>query len=266
MFLYSGKTSVKEEIWYNGPMTTNEISLAKTYDKCKTKEPNLTVVLIHGIASDSRDYAKGLEHFENDSSLDEVRFVTFDLLGSGKSLKDDERLNYDYEDQIGALNNAIDELDVKTPLILVGHSLGTFIVTRFAATYPKKVNELVLLSPPIFTKKDFDNPALMAGIEAFKKIVGTKFPGILKEKSFNNSMEKIVFDKENYDVLTILSIPTTLIYGEGDQLIASFNIPGVLKKNAKISAIKTEGRHSITHDKYEKLADILEESLKGAKK
>lgn len=242
-------------------MATNEISLTKTYDKSGTKEPALTVVLIHGIASDSRDYTKALEHFGGDKSLDDIRFVTFDLLGSGESLKDDEKLNYDYEDQTNALKNAIDDLNIKTPLILVGHSLGTFIVTRFTSVYPKIVDKLVLLSPPIFRREDFDNPALMAGIEAFKQLVGAKNPDIVKEKSFVNSMNKIVLDKNNYDVLAGLKVPTTLIYGSNDQLIASFNIPGLLKKRDSISAIKTDGKHGITHDKYEELAKILKESL-----
>ena len=242
-------------------MATNNISLTKTHDKCKTNEPALTVVLIHGIASDSRDYIKALEHLEDDKSLNSIRFVTFDLLGSGKSLKDDEKLTYDYKDQTTALKNAIDSLDIKTPLILVGHSLGTFIVTRFASIYPKIVDELVLLSPPIFRREDFDNPALMAGIEAFKQLVGAKKPEILKEKSFINSMEKIVLNKDNYDVLVGLKVPTTLIYGSNDQLIASFNIPGLLKKRDGISAIKTDGKHGITHDKYEELAKLLKKSL-----
>lgn len=245
-------------------MTTNDIILTKTYDKVKADAPALTVVLIHGIASDSRDYAKALEYLEKDDSLSNVRFVTFDLLGSGKSLSDDGKLNYDYKDQTNALKNAIKDLDIKTPLVLVGHSLGTFIVTRFASLYPEMVDELVLLSPPIFTRQDFDNPALMAGIEAFKQLVGAKNPDILKKKSFINSMEKIVLDKENYDVLSGLDIPTTLIYGKDDQLIASFNIPGLLKKRDNISAIQTDGRHGITHDKYEELAKILKESLKDA--
>ena len=242
-------------------MATNDILLTKTHDKSKAKDPLLTVVLIHGVASDSRDYTKALEHLENDKSLDTVRFITFDLLGSGKSLKDDKKLNYDYNDQINALKNAIDELEVKTPVMLVGHSLGTFIVTRFTATYPEKVDELVLLSPPIFRREDFDNPALMAGIEAFKQQVGAKKPEILKEKSFKNSMEKIVLDKDNYDVLAGLKVPTTLIYGGNDQLIASFNIPGLLKKRDSISAIRTDGKHGITHDKYEELAKVLKKSL-----
>ena len=241
----------------------NKLTLTKTADILSGGKAALTVVMIHGIASDSRTFDSALKYFEEDAGLDDVRFVTFDLLGAGKSLKDDENLNYDYNDQIAALDNAIGDLKIDTPLVLVGHSLGTFIVTRYTSIHPDKVNELVLISPPIFTKRDFEDPAFAAGIEGFKQMVGAKAPEILKEKSFINSMDKIVLDKTNFDVLAGLTTPTTLIFGNEDQLIASFNIPYLLKKNGGITAIETSGKHGVTHDKYEKLASILKNILKG---
>lgn len=241
----------------------NKLTLAKTSDLLSGDSASLTVVMIHGIASDSHTYDSALKHFKEDAGLKGVRFVTFDLLGAGKSLKDDENLNYDYDDQVEALNNAIDELGIDTPLVLVGHSLGTFIVTRYTSIYPDKVSELILLSPPIFTKRDFANPAFAAGIEGFKQMVGAKAPEILKEKSFINSMDKIVLDQTNFDVLAGLTTPTTLIFGNGDQLIASYNVPYLLKQNDNITAIETESKHGVTHDKYEKLASILKKILKG---
>ena len=53
-----------------------------------------------------------------------------------------------------------------------------------------------------------------------------------------------------------------MIYGKMDQFISSYNIPKILKENPKyLSAIKTEGRHGVSHDKYSKLVEILEEVL-----
>lgn len=238
---------------FNKPLT-----LTKTHDYCAVKKPKLTVVLIHGIASDSTTYARALQYLEGTTSLKEVRFVTFDLLGSGKSLKDDD-LNYDYKDQLEALHNAILKLKSGTPLVLVGHSLGTFIVTRYADTYKKSVKQLILISPPVYTPKDFENPAFMVGMRGFEKAVSIKNPAILKEKSFRNSMSKIVMDKRNYKVLTELKTRTVLIYGDEDQLIASYNIPALLKANPKyLSAIKTSGRHGVSRDKYSRLVGVLE--------
>ena len=240
---------------------TRKIYLKKTHDFCAVKKPRLTVVMIHGIASDSSTYTHALRYLEGTTSLKDVRFVTFDLLGSGESPKSD-RFNYDYKDQLEALHNSIERLKAKTPIVLVGHSLGTFIVTRYADTYKRSIKKLILISPPVYTARDFDNPAFELGIRMFKDAVSVKNRKILEEKSFNNSMNLIVLDRKNYDVLANLKTSTTLIYGNMDQLIASFNIPRVVKANPKyISAIQTEGRHGVSRDKYTKLVGILEEAL-----
>ena len=76
-------------------MFNKKLTLKKTHDFCKSDDPVLTVVMIHGIASDSSTYNHALEYLEGTTSLKNVRFVTFDLLGSGQSLKSD-KLNYDY--------------------------------------------------------------------------------------------------------------------------------------------------------------------------
>ncbi|MBR3253498.1 alpha/beta hydrolase [Candidatus Saccharibacteria bacterium] len=242
-------------------MLGRKLVLKKTHDYSKVKKPKLTVVFIHGIASDSTTFKNALKFLEGTRSLQDVRFVTFDLLGSGESLKND-KLNYDYKEQIEALHNAINKLKLKTPLVLVGHSLGTFIVTRYTDTYRKSVKELILLSPPIYTVEDLENPAFEAGIKVFKDAVSLKDRKILKEKAFNSSMENIVLDRRNYKVLAGIKTPTVLIYGKMDRFISSYNIPKILKENPKyLSAIKTEGRHGVSHDKYSKLVEILEEVL-----
>jgi pimeloyl-ACP methyl ester carboxylesterase len=62
--------------------------------------------------------------------------------------------------------------------------------------------------------------------------------------------------------LTRVSIPTTIIYGELDKIIAAFNLPGLLKENPNIKAIKTPGPHGITIDKYSKISAVIKNFLK----
>ena len=242
-------------------MLNRKIILKKTHDYAASKKPELTVVLIHGIASDSTTYNNALAYLEGTVSLKNVRFVTFDLLGSGKSVKSD-KLEYDYKEQIEALHNAILKLKSDTPLVLVGHSLGSFIVTKYADMYKKSIKKLILVSAPVYTPEDLKNPAFKAGMEAFKKTVALKNPGILKDKMFINSMAKIVENPKNYKTLAELKTRTVMIYGNEDRLIAAYNYPKLLKDNAKyISAIKTIGRHGVTRDKYNKVREVLEEVL-----
>ena len=237
-----------------------KLILTNTYDVCRSGEPKLCVVMIHGIASDSTTYNAAHEYFEAEEQLKDVRFVKLDLLGSGLSLKDDS-LKYDYDEQITALHNAILALKNNVPLVLVGHSLGTFIVTRYASIYPDEIARLILISPPVYTRDDFKNPLFKMGMEAFKKSIALRNADALKEKAFNSSMDNIVMDRGNYDVLANIKTPTVLIYGKEDQLIAPHNIPGLLKTNPLISAIKTNGRHGVSRDKYTKIPALLKEVM-----
>ena len=240
---------------------SKKLSLAKTHDKCVSGHPVLAVVMIHGIASDSSTYNSALEYLENIKHLSGVRFITYDLLGSGKSLKSD-KLNYDYKEQLEALRNSIESLKLDVPLVLVGHSLGTFIVTRYADTYKGTVKKLVLISPPVFTEADFKNPAFEFGLLMFRDTANIRNRGKMDERAFENSMDDIVLDPRNYKVLANITTPTTMIYGNMDQLIAAYNIPRVAKQNPNhITTIEVEGKHGITQDKYTKIVKILEEVL-----
>lgn len=240
--------------------SNSKLILAKTNDYSKTGAPQQTVVMIHGIAATSASYDSALKYFKKAEGLEKFRFVTFDLLGAGKSLTDDS-LKYNYEEQLEALHTAISELEPKTPIVLIGHSLGTFIVTRYAKFHPESIKQLILVSPPIYSEKDLDNPAFRMGMRMFNKAVDAIQPGASKQKSFVNSMKNIVLARDNYRTLAETEVPTVLIYGTEDQIIASYNIPGILKKNQNIKAIPTTGQHGVTEDKFTQVAAILKESI-----
>ena len=248
-------------------MLDHKLTLAKTHDHCASGQPRLTVVMIHGIAADSSSYGPALEYLEGVTGLQDVRFVTFDLLGTGESLKSKE-LKYDYHEQLEALRHSIKALDVATPLILVGHSMGTFIVTRYATEHPKDVEQLILLSPPVYTEVDLKSPMFESAMQEFEKAIGGKYgEGIEEGRCFQNELKYIVRNKHNYKRLAELTTPATLIYGDKDEIIASFNIPELLITNPKyLTAIKTEGKHGITQAKYVKMVPILEKALDGENK
>ncbi len=240
---------------------TSKISLHKEHDFCKSGAPKLTVVMVHGIASNAHTYDPLLEHLEQLDELRDVRFVSFDLLGAGHSVKADDVLNYGLEEQLLALENSIDTLKINTPLVLMGHSMGTIIVTRYADTHRKAVQELILVSPPIYRPEDFDNPLFSKAIDGFREVVGRTNHGLLEDKAFNNELKFIVQNPHNYQVLAGLDKPIHIIYGELDQIIASFNIPKLLKDNHSVDAVKTTGRHGVTHDKFGKISSALKSIL-----
>ena len=65
----------------------------------------------------------------------------------------------------------------------------------------------------------------------------------------------------NYKAFSGLKVKTTMIYGSEDAYIAPFNVEKIAKSNKFVTAIKTNGRHGVSREKYAKIASMLEESL-----
>ena len=242
-------------------MFKKKLILKKTHDFSAVKKPKLTVVFVHGIASDSTTWNHALDYLEGTMSLKEVRFVAFDLLGSGRS-SNDQKLEFGYKDQIEALGNSLKRLKLKSPLVLVGHSLGALVVTKYASDYKKAVRELILVSPPTYTEKDLGSAVFKAEMEAFKKIVAAKDRKYVNDKAFNNKVAKIILNKYNYKRLCELTTPAVLIYSESDKIIAPQNIRKAVRANAKyLRGVTTIGTHRVARDKYNKIREVLEEVL-----
>ena len=241
------------------------LKLAKSFDLCRSDNPNAAAIFIHGIAASSKSFDGLFNNIVEKNNLEDMRLVAFDLLGSGKSYTSDE-LEYNYDEQLEALNNAIKELNFNKPLVLVGHSMGTMIATRFSSLHPELVKGLVLISAPVYRREDIENPLFERAMDGFRNVVSKKGNEVLKSKAFNNEIKNIVSNKENYNYLLRLSKPTVIIYGELDKIIAPFNIPQLLKDNPNIKAIKTAGAHGVSKDKYAKIISTLRKlNNEGAK-
>lgn len=237
------------------------LSLKKKDDFCESKNPRLTVVMLHGIASDSFAFKNTLKYLRGTTSMKDIRFVTFDLLGAGKSYAS-ESLEYTLEEQLEALHRSIEKLKAKTPLVLVGHSMGSLIALNYANTYKKSVQELILVSPPFYTNEDIKSNKFQQTMKIFEKVVGARNKTPATKKQFKNSMEYIVITDKNYKLLLKNTTKATIIYGSLDQLIIPHNIIVAKRQAPKIlQTIKTIGNHPMSRDKYHKLVGILEEAL-----
>ncbi|KAJ8449033.1 hypothetical protein Cgig2_004088 [Carnegiea gigantea] len=106
---------------------------------------NPTVVLIHGFPSQAYSYRKVLPVLSKDYHV-----IAFDWLGFGFSEKPQPKYGFDYtmEEYVSSLKSLIDEL-VPDKVSLVVQGYFSPIVVKYASEHQDKVNDLVLLNPPL---------------------------------------------------------------------------------------------------------------------
>lgn len=235
-----------------------KLKLKRIHNFSNTKEPNLTLVFLHGIASNSSTWDKATNFLEGTHSMNKnVRFLSFDWLGFGKSKKS-RHFEYNYEEQLTALENSLEKEVKDGPVILIAHSMGTLLAAKYAETHKKQVKRLILISPAVFSREEIKIINKPENNVFYKKI-DQKW---LKNHAFTNSMQNIVMNISNQKTFENLTTKTDLIYGKNDIFISQSNLKKLAKTNKKyLKCHETTGRHSITRDKYVKILEILEKEL-----
>lgn len=274
--LYNGVT------WFWHRVLKRPIKYAVAYDS-KTKHPQLTVVFLHGICADSETWKGTIKQFTKDRELDLVRFIALDLLGFGKALKADW-LSYDEEEYNTALDKTLRALRVKSPVILVGHSMGALIAANYAADFEYRADlaALILVSPPVLMADDLaklpdkvytktygalhqiaeDVPAA----EVLAKLV-QRFSSFrsefLKTTAFEKSMQNIILSHNHYRTFVKIHIPTLIIHGHFDPLVLRNNLKRMAHGNPKyIRYVSVIGQHDISIGKRAKMLTEIKKVLK----
>lgn len=94
------------------------------------------IVFVHGLGGTSNVW-----HAQRAVLSRYFRVVTLDLSGSGRS--DKSKRQYSIEAWADEIAGLIDHLKLDAAVI-IGHSMGTVIVQKFAAKYPQKTKAIVL--------------------------------------------------------------------------------------------------------------------------
>jgi acetolactate synthase-1/2/3 large subunit len=103
----------------------------------------LTHVLLHGIGSNAGSWQFQLDAARNRSDIRVLAWNAPGYLGSAHLAMDAPSAS----DYAAALWTWLNRLNVTTPVVLVGHSLGCLTAAAAAAMQPARVRELILLSP-----------------------------------------------------------------------------------------------------------------------
>lgn len=98
------------------------------------------IVLLHGMSSSGDIYREMMHEL-----ADEFWMIAPDIPGFGYSEKTDPFSLTHLVEWLAAFREALD----LSPMILVGHSFGGALVTRYALSYPDDVNRILLIAPAL---------------------------------------------------------------------------------------------------------------------
>ena len=112
--------------------------------------------MIHGIASSWVTFERLIPLVEPFH-----RVIAIDLLGFGASPAPADA-QYTIAEHTASLARTIAALKLREPFVLVGHSMGSLIASRYAALHPRRLSKLVLVSPPVY----LPTATISVGLEA----------------------------------------------------------------------------------------------------
>jgi pimeloyl-ACP methyl ester carboxylesterase len=98
-----------------------------------------TIIMIHGL----RGTHHGLDLIAK--SIKGYRIIVPDLPGFGESIPLSNK--HDVGNYAVWLKGFLDDLKLKKPPILLGHSFGSVVTSYFAKNYPKSITRLILVNP-----------------------------------------------------------------------------------------------------------------------
>ncbi len=248
----------------------------------KVKNPRLTVIFLHGTSATSETWRITMRQFSRNPELDEISFYALDLLGFGKSLQSDW-LDYDYHDYEQALESTMKKFRIKTPVVLIGHSMGALIAADFAVNFPTKFDicRLILVSPPVLMNAELaklPDKAYTKSYSSLQKIAAEE-PAVevlanfiqrfssfrskyLRTPAFGKSMDQIILNRKNYQTFTNIKTPTLLIHGHFDPLVMYSNLKRVADHNTHVRFASVMGHHDVSSHKRTKILIELKKTLR----
>lgn len=224
------------------------------------------VVLVHGIASSSVTFELLIPRL-----VESHRVISIDLLGFGES-PSPKGAQYTIEEHVSALEVTIDSLALKDKFVLVGHSMGSLISTRYASVNPNKLSKLVLVSPPVYvnpasignpmdraamdlylrayeylrTNKRFTmrNASMLARLSPIKNVLE------VSERNWNAfvlSLKNLIESQTTISDLASVTVPVEFIYGSLDPFLNSTGLR-IVRQLRNVTMHKVEvNDHIIRH-------------------
>ena len=229
-----------------------------------------SLLILHGWGSNSERWQRVKELLEKKG----IEVLVLDLPGFGKTLSPQKAWSRD--DYINWIFQKVKERNWQK-FNLLGHSFGGGLAVKIAATFPERIEKLILLSPAIIQRKSIKTYLFyyisylgkkvfsLPGFKIFHplakkliyKLAGTKdyyvADGIMKE-----TMKKIGKEEPLEMILEKIKIPTLILWGKKDDVLPIIDAY-YIKEKIKGSELKIipKARHSPHREAPEELAEII---------
>lgn len=149
---------------YAKPATLVDIGAGRKLNLRCSGEGAPVVMLESGATADSMAW-----HKVQPSIAKSTKVCAYDRAGFGFS--DEGPLPRDLDADAKDLHALIHASKIATPVVLVGHSLGTNIVRRYAGKYPADVGAIVLVDPPPQHVSEFSKDWVAADNGAHQRVI-----------------------------------------------------------------------------------------------
>jgi pimeloyl-ACP methyl ester carboxylesterase len=190
------------------------------------------VTVIHGLASTTTDYGPLLRKLTESCE----RVVAIELPGHGRSAP--LRPGTTEAQFMAGVTAALDRL-LTTPTVIVGHSLGAYVATRYVAARPERARALVVVSPyggPVdaASRRAYQQMFEVRSHHAAHAISRRTQPGLFYIHPAMNAATRLRFKSPSLQalmhsdlgraelspaVLRGLRVPTLLVWGDAERMV-----------------------------------------------
>jgi pimeloyl-ACP methyl ester carboxylesterase len=212
------------------------------------------IILLHGFLSSSKYWTK-LQPLLSGAGY---RVITIDLLGFGNASKPTDA-RYDYADHVQYIDVTLRQIGITKPFILVGHSMGGLIATRYSTIHPASVRSLILLHPPLYSDSTEAHRTLRrTGViyrflldSPYRRLAWIMIRGLCfslignhSRRSREKSLQNVVEAAEMFDDLSSIRPRTLLVVGTGDRKEYQANLTKFDLSQSVAVALEAVNHHS----------------------
>lgn len=222
-----------------------------------------TVLFIHGIGNKGSAWDEVIEKLPKN-----IKVVTVDLLGFGQSPNPSWAV-YNARTQARSVLTTIFKLRLRSPIIIVGHSLGALVAVDIARRYPLIVRSLILCSPPFYQLHDDEKRLLPRADKVLTDIYRTvkKYPEkflqvaavAMRYKLINNdfsvtdknidsymaTLETTIINQTSFEDAMKLKLPINILHGTLDPVVVARNLKDLARDHDNIKLQLVLSGHEI---------------------